>query len=238
MTKDYLGSSQSIDADTISQVVNTIQTRSSGIKIRDLIRELGLSRLTLLKWLHQMEDDGIIYRSHAIHGKRGRPEVLYHLTKDSVRSLSNTRGTFVLTGIGNHKGLARYHILERSLDLPTINNSIIELDERIFASSIISNTGTLLTRSVRRGYENRLELDKETVGKWGAWASIIAAVAEQEDKLLSKLEYITIDHKDFKGLIIPFTTLGLLVRLTIKKTSDAASTIEMVRKLLNHLVSC
>ncbi|MDH2900130.1 MAG: hypothetical protein PXY39_04090 [archaeon] len=237
MTKDSRRLPQStIDADALLRIANILQTYPIGIKVRDLIRELGLSRLTLLKWLHRMEDEGLLYRTYAMGGKRGRPEVLYHLSKDSVRSLSNARGTFVLTGIGNHEGLGRYHILESTADFTKINKSLIELDEKIFASSIVNKTGTLLTRSVRRGYEDRLDLDKETAEKWGAWAAIISAVGEQEGKILSELEYIAIGHKDFKGLIIPFTKLGLMVRLTIEKNTDPINITEMVRKFLNHLV--
>jgi DNA-binding Lrp family transcriptional regulator len=242
MTKDARRTSRSefpvpsIGVDIISRVLSILESHPAGIKVRDLIKELGVSRLTLLKWLHRLEEDGLLYKTHAMHGKKGRPEVLYHLSDDPVRTLSNPEGTFVVTGIGKHKGQGKYHLFENSVDFPRINKSIIELDEKIFASSIINKTGTLLVRDVRRGYESRLGLDKDMFEKWGAWVAIIAAVAEQEDKLLTELEYVAIGHKDFKGLIIPFNKLGLLVRLTVQKTTEATYITETVKEHLNHLV--
>jgi DNA-binding PadR family transcriptional regulator len=205
--------------------------------ILDLTRRLGVSRLTLLKWLHQMEEDGLLYRTYITRKKRGRPEILFRVSENSTRALSNANGTFILTGIGKHKGQEKYSIFENTIDFSKINESIINLDEKIFASSIVNNTWTLLCHNVKRDYENKLLLDKHALENLGAWVAIMAGLAIQQNKYLGECEFIAVKRKGVKGLMIPFEKVGLIVDLTIDKIAEPALITQKVEYYFNRLLN-
>ena len=117
---------------------------------------------------------------------------------------------------------------KNSFDYVKVNETLIELDDAILASSMIDKDGSLVAHSIRKGYESELSLDKKTEEMWGTWASIVVGVVRQSDKVLSETEYIAIGSKDFKGLIIPLKKWPIIVRLTLKKKTESTYITEKV----------
>jgi len=117
---------------------------------------------------------------------------------------------------------------KNSFDYVKVNETLIELDDAILASSIIDKDGSLVAHSIRKGYESELSLDKKTEEMWGTWASIVVGVVRQSDKVLSETEYIAIGSKDFKSLIIPLKKWPIIVRLTLKKKTESTYITEKV----------
>ena len=63
--------------------VSSILRDEEGRTLKEMIRELGASKVSALKWLQSLERDGLIYRTHLMDpGKRGRPQNVYHPTKN------------------------------------------------------------------------------------------------------------------------------------------------------------
>lgn len=55
--------------------------RANGGTLKEMVRELGVSRPTALRWLGSMEKEGLLYRSYQMRQrKRGRPRGVYHAT--------------------------------------------------------------------------------------------------------------------------------------------------------------
>ena len=111
---------------------------------------------------------------------------------------------------------------KKEIDYQKLNDTLIELDQGILASSILSLTdGNIIVRSIRRGYERKLALDKKSEEMWGVWAVTLVGTARQADKVLTEMEYIVIGRKDFKALLMPFDDRGIIVRLTLKREADS-----------------
>jgi predicted ArsR family transcriptional regulator len=224
----------SVNSETMSRLLHLLQTHPEGISLDEIIKKLGVSRLTALKWINSLQNSGIVFANQAaIEGKRGRPKILYGVTDTPIKRSGH--GSFVLTGIGKASGQDRYRVLEKTLDFQKINEMISALDQNICASSIADVTGKLLGRIIKHGYESRLDIDKETKEHWGAWVAIITALTSQQDKILSKAQYIAVGREEFKSLIIPFHEFGLIVNLTIEKNAEATSVTDKVSRLFNRL---
>ena len=110
--------------------------------------------------------------------------------------------------------------MQTPIDYPKLNEAVIELDEAILASSIVSKQGILLAHSTRPGYE-KLGLDSETEKNWGSWLAIMVSVARQGDKIFTDMEYIATGRKEFKGLIVPFDILDLIIRVVLTKKTES-----------------
>lgn len=229
-------STAEIGRDSVFQIVSVLQSHSGSATLRDLISELGVSRLTLLKRLHKMENDRLIYRTTSAKSTRGRPEVLYHISDKPVQTITNPGGAFFITDVG--KGENRYSLLERTLDFRRINESIVELDERILASSITDKLGTLKVASRKRDTGGKLaKVTDEELEKWAPWVAIVSALASQHDEFLGEAEYVAIGRKELKGLVVPFSKLGLIVNIIVEKAADAPTISQRVSDLVNRLAS-
>ena len=72
-----------MSSEFLVQKVGNILQGSEGKTLKEMIHELGTSKVSALKWLQSLEKDGLIYRTHLMKaGRKGRPQNVYHPTKN------------------------------------------------------------------------------------------------------------------------------------------------------------
>jgi predicted ArsR family transcriptional regulator len=69
---------------TISKI-SALVFQPKGATLSQVIRSLGVSRTTAIRWLSLMESGELLSRSQLLSGKRGRPEAVYRPTDRLTR---------------------------------------------------------------------------------------------------------------------------------------------------------
>ena len=84
--------------------------KTEGRTLSEVISELGVSKVTAIRWLRAMERDGLLYRSYDMkQGKRGRPRSIYHQTKNLRRFTEGPNdGSMVSLSFKSLKSMCRH----------------------------------------------------------------------------------------------------------------------------------
>lgn len=90
--------------------VGSVLQGDKGKTLKEMIDELGTSKVSALKWLQSLEKDGLIYRTHLTKsGRKGRPQNVYHPTKNLTVFLERgSPNATVVLDFSKLKTLCRY----------------------------------------------------------------------------------------------------------------------------------
>ena len=89
--------------------VGSLLQGDEGKTLQEMISQLGTSKVSALKWLQSLEKDGLIYRTRIMKtGKKGRPQSLYHPTKNLKTFLEKESSDAVIIGFSKLKVICRY----------------------------------------------------------------------------------------------------------------------------------
>ena len=99
-----------MDSEHLVQKVGSILQGNKGKTLEEMIRELGTSKVSALKWLQSLERDGLIYRTRLTKpGRRGRPQNVYHPTRNLKAFLEKeSSNAMVVIDFSKLKTVCRY----------------------------------------------------------------------------------------------------------------------------------
>jgi len=82
---------------------------NKGKTLQEMIHELGVSKVSTLKWLQSLEKDGLVYRTSLIKaGQKGRPQNVYHPTKNLKVFSDKESSNVVVIDFSKLKIICRY----------------------------------------------------------------------------------------------------------------------------------
>jgi len=91
------------------QKVSSILQGNKGKTLQEMIHELGVSKVSTLKWLQSLEKDGLVYRTSLIKaGQKGRPQNVYHPTKNLKVFSDKESSNVVVIDFSKLKIICRY----------------------------------------------------------------------------------------------------------------------------------
>ena len=98
----------SLSGFTVSRIAGTV-FRTKGATFSDVARALSVSRITAMRWLALMENEGLLTRTQAMSGKRGRPQGIYRPT-DKLMKLVETHssGSIAILNFPTLKGACKH----------------------------------------------------------------------------------------------------------------------------------
>ena len=93
----------------VQRVANVLHG-SDGKTLKQMISELGTSKVSALKWLQALEKDGMVYRTRSINkpGIRGRPQSVYHATRNMKSFMEKESSAAVVIDFSKLKTICRY----------------------------------------------------------------------------------------------------------------------------------
>jgi predicted ArsR family transcriptional regulator len=92
----------------VQQVANVL-LGSDGKTLKEMITELGTSKVSALKWLQSLEEDGLVYRTRLNKpGSKGRPQSVYHSTKNLHSFMKKESSATVVIDFAKLKTICRY----------------------------------------------------------------------------------------------------------------------------------
>jgi len=99
-----------MSSEFLAQRVASILQGAEGKTLEEMIRALGVSKVSALKWLKSLESDGLVYRTQLMRaGRRGRPRSLYHPTKNLKKFMHGSpTGSVVTLDFTTLKSMCRY----------------------------------------------------------------------------------------------------------------------------------
>jgi len=80
--------------DTISRTAAMV-FQSKGATLSEISGRLAVSRVTAIRWISQMEDEGLLVRTQKRSGMRGRPEGVYHPTAKLLELVDTRSSGFI-----------------------------------------------------------------------------------------------------------------------------------------------
>jgi CTP-dependent riboflavin kinase len=99
-----------MSSEFLAQKVGGILEGSEGKTLKEMIQELGTSKVSALKWLQSLEKDGLVYRTRLTNlGRKGRPQSVYHPTKNLKAFLGEeSSNAMVVLDFSKLKIMCRY----------------------------------------------------------------------------------------------------------------------------------
>ena len=85
--------------------------QSKGVTLTETARLLAVSRITAMRWLALMENEGLLIRTQVMSGRRGRPQGVYRPTGKLMKLVEvHDSGSVAILGYSTLKGICKHAI--------------------------------------------------------------------------------------------------------------------------------
>lgn len=122
-------------------------------------------------------------------------------------------------------------ILPDSID--KMAKDILSIDDSIDAVSIMDRQGNTLSSASKESlYRIKYQITKDIKNMAGTWAIVILGMTQRMDQIFGRTEAIVSLHKKSKLMLVPISSLQLLIGLVVYRSSNEEYIIAKIRTLL------